>query len=196
MNRTSASIPSSWPYDEAASTFAALRGDRCDWCSSPYHEIYRADLCRHCYEIRNEKKRLVQKVRGKMGAGLRWRALELGLRIDCHTAGRREDFARAEGELIAEDRGPDNSSMTVERLLTDISHEILPPKERDLYGGYAATISSLFSPAQRAALIHLLARVVDLRTRHSDRKRAKADSAKTVEDSQKMPTWLAEALGG
>ncbi len=130
-----------------------------------------------------------------MGGGQPWRGLELQLRIDCHVAGRMEDMVKAEGQSIAEDRSPEHSSMAIEDLLRYISCQLLPRKERQLYYGCATIISGLFSPAQRAALIHLLSEAVDLHKRHNRKKRAKANSAKLVEESQQMPIWLAEALG-
>jgi hypothetical protein len=143
-----------------------------------------------------EKQRLAQKVKKKTESGLCWRGLDLRLRIDCHVAGRMEDMARAAGQSIEEHRRPDRSSMAIEDLLRYISHQLLPRKERDLYYNFAASLSGLFSPAQREALIHVLSKVVDLHKRHNSKKRAKANSARLVKESQQMPIWLAKALGG
>lgn len=182
------------PYDDAAHFFATLQTDRCDWCLSPYLEIYHSGLCRHCYGIRSEKSRLAREVRERMERGLTWRRLASPLRRDCHVVGKMEDMVKAEGQSIAEHRRPEHSSMAIEDLLRYISCQLLPRKERELYYGCATTISGLFSPAQRAALIHLLSEAVDLHKRHNRKKRAKANSATLVEESQRLPTWLAEAL--
>lgn len=184
-------------FDDAARSFANLRTDRCDWCLNPFQETYRSGLCRHCYGIRSDQRRLLREVKSKWKTelGISWRALDLRLRIDCHVAGRMEDMARAEGQSINQDREPSHSSMTVEQLLTYISRQLLPRKERNLYYNCATTISGMFSPAQREALIHLLSETVDLHKRHNRKKRAAASNAKLVEDSQQMPIWLAKALG-
>ena len=113
--------------NEAARSFAALTADSCRWCSSPFHEIYRKGLCRHCYEIALEKRRLCKQVQGKWrrDAGMPWKALDLELRVDCYVAGMMEEIARAEGQLLQFNREPAHSAMTIENLLDYISNRLL-----------------------------------------------------------------------
>jgi hypothetical protein len=180
--------------DKSARFFATLKGNRCGWCGSPFHRIYHSGLCRHCYDIKAEKRRLSREVKKRMGAGIRWKFLDLTLRINCHVAGKMEEMAKAEGQLIQHKRRPEISTMAIEELLSYISHQLLSRKD-PLYNCYyncATTIGSLFSPAQRVALIHLLSEAVSQHKRHLRRKCAKA-SPKLVEESQRPPKWLEKA---
>jgi hypothetical protein len=127
-----------------------------------------------------------------MDAGICWEALGLPLRIDCVVAGKLEEGAKAEGDVILQDRQPEHSARAVEELLTYISHQLLSRKD-PFYGCYyncAATITSLFPPDQRAALLHLLSRVVRQHQRHLCKKRAKRADHKLVQESKVMPSWL------
>lgn len=197
MKRKSDGELSLTAFDEAARPFANLRTGRCNWCLNPFQKTYRSGLCRHCYRIKSDQRRLLREVKSKWKTkpGVSWRTLDLRLRIACHVAGRMEDMARAEGQSISQDRESPHSSMAVEQLLTYISRQLLPRKEHNLYYNCATTISGMFSPVQREALIHLLSETVDLHKRHNRKKRAAASSAKLVADSQHMPIWLKEALG-
>ncbi len=178
-------------YDEAARSFAALPADRCSWCSSPFHEIYRKGLCRHCYKIELDKCRLRKEVKNQWqkNTGTAWRKLDLPLRVDCYVATEMEEIERSAGELQELNREPAHSAMTIEELLEYISRRLL---HKNLYNNCATTLSSLFSSDQRKALIHLLSEVVDEHQRRNLRKTVQAGP--TVERSQKLPRWLISAL--
>jgi len=184
------------PFDKAARSFSALKDNACDWCASPFHKIYRSGLCRHCYDIKAEKRRLYREVKRRMGAGIRWKSLDLTLRINCHVAGKMEEMAKAEGQLIQHKRRPEISAMAIEELLGYISHQLLSRKDpfRNCYYNCATTVGSLFSPVQRVAFIHLLSEAVSQHKRHLRRKRAAAGGSKLVEESQRPPEWLDDFL--
>ena len=171
---------------------AELGSNRCDWCGNPFHKVYRSGLCRHCYDIKAEKRRLSREVKKGMGAGIRWKSLDLTLRIKCHVAGKMEEMAKAEGQLIRHNRRPEISAKVIEDLLRYISHQLLSRKDPlyDCYYNCATTIGRLFSPQQRVALIHLLSEAVSQHKRHLRRKRAKGSGPKLVEESQRPPKWL------
>jgi hypothetical protein len=127
-----------------------------------------------------------------MGAGIRWKSLDLTLRINCHVAGKMEETAKSEGQLIQHRRRPEISAMAIEELLSYISHQLLTRKDPfyNCYYNCATTIGSLFSPAQRVALIHFLSEAISQHKRHLSRKRSKADGPKLVEERQRPPKWL------
>lgn len=118
-----------------------------------------------------------------------WKALDLQLRVDCHMAGMMEEIARAEGELLELNRQPAHSAMTIEKFLGYISRRLL---HKNLYFNSASTLTSLFSPDQRKALIHLLSEAVSEHKRRNCRKRVSAGPM--AERSQSPPRWLLDAL--
>jgi hypothetical protein len=133
-----------------------------------------------------------------MGGGIPWKSLDLPLRVNCHVAGKMEEMAKAEGHLIQHDRRPEFSTMAIEEMLSYISHQLLSRKDPfyNCYYNCATTIGSLFSPAQRVALMHLLSEAVGQHKRHLRRKRVKARGPKLVEESQRPPKWLDDFLRG
>jgi hypothetical protein len=100
-----------------------------------------------------------------------------------------EEMERATGESLQDDRKPAHSAMKIEELLTYISKRLL---HENLYYNCATTLTNMFSPAQREALIHLLAEVVDEHQRRNLRKTVQAGP--TAERSRKCPNWLLDSL--
>ena len=180
-------------FDDAARFFCALGENRCNWCSSPFRKVHRSGLCRHCYGIAAEKRRLAREVKEKwkQETKMPWKALDLSLRIECHVAGMMEESVRAEGGLLEHNRSAAHSGMTLEELLGCISNCLT--HEKDLYDGCATIVTGLFSPAQREALIHLLYEAVEKHRAFNRRKRLKAVAGyRLVERSQRPPDWLKE----
>jgi hypothetical protein len=177
-------------FDDVARSYAALPGDRCSWCGTPYHDIYRRGLCRHCYEIELDKHRARKRVqeRWRTGDGMPWKALDLDLRAACHVAGMMEEIERSEGDLVEFERQADHSGMKIEELLEYISRKLL---HKNLYNNCATMLASLFSADQRKALIHLLSEVVD---EHQRRNLRKTVRRLTAERNQRPPRWLLLAL--
>jgi len=181
-------------FDETAHSFAALKPGRCKWCSSPFRSICRAGLCGHCYRIRLEKLRLTEDVRRRLKGkpGATWSNLDLGLRCDCWIAGEMEETARADGGSLEFSRTSDESGMTIEWILGYLSRQLVG---EDLYDDSASTLASLFSPAQRAALIHLLSEAVDQHRARNHRRHVRASASwRLVEKAREMPEWLKKNL--
>lgn len=187
VNHATASLGS---FNKAASLFSALAPNRCDWCLCPFREIYHARLCRRCYEIKRTKRRLLKEVKEKWNrdSGMPWKALDLRLRCDCHLIGKMEENAIAEGAVLEADRHAAHSGMTLEDLLGYLSHQLV---HENLYYDCATTLTGLFSPFQREALIHLLYELVDRHRTFNRRRRIRANlGPRLVELSQLPPDWL------
>ena len=181
-------------FDETARSFAELKPGRCEWCSSPFRPIYRAGLCSHCYRIRMEKRRLAEDAGRvlKRKGGATWNSLDLSLRCDCWIAEEMEETARAEGDSLEFSRLAGESGMKLAEIFGYISRQLVG---EDLYHDRTNTFESLFSPAQRAALIHLLSEAVDQHRARTHRKHVRASLGwHLVEKSRQMPEWIKKNL--
>lgn len=146
--------------------------DACAWCQDTQHPVHRADLCRHCYNIKLEISRR-QRERERTRP-----ILELRLRADprafdapeyfLNVAERMRESAQKEGLALGK-VPPLDSGLDVERALSDLSGAVL---KKDLFNGDATMLGHSFSPDRRRLLVYLLNRILRERGRRARRNRA------------------------
>src|ERR1700730_9616692 len=124
--------------DYAEEVLRSLRRQvTCNWCKHPAKPIYRALLCRHCYDIRGRINRLRKKVEGCLqtnrGNGVGG-SVPLDLDMEYRAALMMERSARAEGEMYGRLHTNDITGLDLEHEFSRLSGWLV---RRDLYHGEA-----------------------------------------------------------
>ena len=129
--------------------------DACIWCKNPDKPVYCGGLCRHCYNIRAELKRLRREVQDRRARGPVSPRFDLAaLEFDYIAAIDMAESAQCEGR----EYGPLSKGETpldLEHEFSFISEKFL---KKDLYR-HSVALATAFSPSQRRLLVYLLSRM-------------------------------------
>lgn len=130
--------------------------EKCAWCKYPYSAIYRDRLCRHCYKIKTELKRLhcdVQACKAQR-SGHRF-VVPVMLDLHYKTALEMAELAQAEGRAYGGIHQQEVTPLRLEHEFRFLSQRLL---REDLYK-HSADLFGLFTPTQRKYLFHILSRM-------------------------------------
>jgi hypothetical protein len=121
----------------------------CEWCASPFHKVYKAGLCSHCYGIRNKRAKLDQQISILQEHG---RAVPYPLHYNREVACEMATLAKNESISF---RGDDSAhtGMRIEHLMMYISKHLVG---KNYFSNYASIFDHLFTPSQRRAVLYLL----------------------------------------
>jgi hypothetical protein len=145
----------------------------CGWCRYPLKRVYRAGLCRHCYDIRLEVNRLRKKVEAakiKGGGHPRFGPVPFELDFDYRVALEMEKDAKIEGQTYGEIATRTIYGLELETEMSFLSKQFL---KKDLYYGEANLFDWSFSPDQKKVLFYLLSLMIREQLRKTRRFRAR-----------------------
>lgn len=141
------------------------QNEHCEWCRYPHKPIYRLRLCRHCYQVKVELKRLHRVVDGDRG--ILSPATEFRYKVALLMA----EFAQAEGQKYGSIGRRDVSALDLEWEFRFLSREFV---RRDLYD-HAAYLFESYTPIERKYLLYVVSRLSRERLRRERRRRAQAE---------------------
>ena len=142
----------------------------CNWCRYPYKPIYRGGLCRHCYGIKAELKRLHKEVVDRRARGDVHPKFGLGiLEFDYVTAINMAEAAQSEGRMYGSLYNRQVTPLDLEHEFSFISERFL---KKDLYRN-SVDLFSDFTLAQRRLLKYIVSRLAREEFRRNRRNLAK-----------------------
>jgi len=149
---------------------STLARDRCEWCRSPWRNLYRGRLCRSCYDKRTRLKQ-AERFISKLGsdgepipqlAHLEVRALRHAI-ANCKRSGKVLDGVLA----------PGSSALDLEHDLDWLSRRICHKK---LFYGLATQLGWIFGPEHIRFLRCLIRKMIDTDTSRRRMERARSDA--------------------
>lgn len=121
----------------------------CRWCRHPVKAVYRAGLCRHCYDIRGDINRLRKLIDNcKQSGGV---PLELDFKL--RVAVKMEKDAQLEGRMYDQ---PHATDIDGRRLVDEFSYISRQLVRSDVYRFKDHIFDQGFTPDQRRLLFYLL----------------------------------------
>ena len=142
--------------------------EMCNWCKYPHKPIYRGGLCRHCYNIKAELKRLHRKMEDGKERGAVHPTFGLGnLQFDYTAAIDMAEAAQTEGRTYGS-LSKGDAPLDLEQEFGFISVKFL---KKDLYR-HSVDLFTYFAPSQRRLLMYVLSRISREYLRRNRRKRA------------------------
>jgi len=168
-------------YNRFARDLGSQSTDVCLWCRSPFHSVYRLGLCRHCYWIRSEQRRLQSKIEEANVSN--WKSVPLKLRLSYQVAVVMERWEKADALLFGENE-PVHTGTTLETLLNYIGVHLAHMSSQR-----SSIFSRLLSPDQRTALIYLLSEPI---RKHKRRHRRQLASKHVIDKdlASTPPDWM------
>lgn len=156
------------PINEYAARFLErMHSDAtCEWCKHPEKSLYRASLCRHCYDISREASKLESQVE-KCRRGQRPVPFELGFRLK--SAKKMVQLAKMEGSAYGDIHTKDVTGLDIEHQFSSLSEALT---KKDLYFGTTNVFDRSFSPDQKRLIYYLLSKLWRERLRRSRRSAA------------------------
>jgi len=144
--------------DNAAEFLESLSQEKtCQWCQYPYERIYRASLCRHCYNIRCALNRIRARVKNcESSGGGHPKVDPIELDRQYRVAVEMEKGAKIEGNRYGGVADRQVTGLDLEEEMSSLSKSFLG---KDLYFGRANLLNESFSPNQRKVLFYLLSLV-------------------------------------
>jgi len=128
----------------------------CDWCKHPVKPIYRAGLCRHCYDIRgkiNRFRRKVEEYKKRGGGHPLLGPVPPSLKGEYRAALKMEGSAKVEGRRYGRVYEGDINGLDLEHEFSCLGRLLV---RRDLYQGHANLFDWSFTPSQKRLLFYLL----------------------------------------
>jgi hypothetical protein len=144
-------------YDDNAAEFleSLSQEKTCQWCQYPYKRIYRAGLCRPCYDIRCALNRIRARVKDfESSGGGHPKVDPIELDRQYRVEVEMEKDAKIEGNRYGGVAGRNVTGLDLEEEMSSLSRSFLGKK--DLYFGRANLFDQSFSPNQRKVLYYLL----------------------------------------
>jgi hypothetical protein len=148
--------------------------EMCTWCRYPYKPTYSGGLCRHCYDIKAELRRLHREVEERKAHGAVHPTFGLGsLQFDYIAAIDMAEAAQGEGRVYGS-LSKGDAPLDLEHEFGFISQKFL---KKDLYRN-SVDLFTYFTPPQRRLLMYVLSRMSREYLRRNRRKRAWYDIQK------------------
>ncbi len=138
----------------------------CDWCKHPEKSLYRAGLCRHCYNISREVSKL-ESLAQKYKEIKRPVSFDLDLRLKA--ARKMVHLAKMEGSAYGDIHTKHVTGLDIEHLFSRLSKALI---KKDLYYGAVNVFDRSFSPDQKRLIYYLLSKLWRERLRRSRRSAA------------------------
>ncbi len=147
--------------------------ESCGWCRNTQHSVYRAGLCRHCYEIKLQISKLTrQKAKTKLSLeALRKRdprAFDF-VGYELSVAEKMGELAQLEGQSLGKVPS-DVSGLDLEHALSAVSRLVIG---KNVFDGLASQLGHSFSPDQLRLVAYLLRQVAREDGRRTRRKWAR-----------------------
>lgn len=156
-------------------------GKACDWCKHPDMPVYRAGLCRHCYDIKQRLRRLqrvVDGARASDGGRRKGGPITAQLEVDYKTTVEMAELAQCEGRKYGSLYHADVTPLQLEHEFSLLSRALL---RKDLYYG-DADLFACFTPSQKRQLLYIVSRITRGDSRRKRRRLACAETlSKTID---------------
>lgn len=138
----------------------------CEWCKNPEQPLYRAGLCRHCYQISREVSKLESRVQE---CKEHKQSISFDLDFYLKTAKKMVHLAKMEGSAYGDIHKKNVTGADLELQFSLLSKALI---KKDLYYGDANLFDWSFSPAQKRLIFYLLSKLMRQRSRRARRGRA------------------------